>query len=204
MSEDERYLSTWGSVLARGAKRVTTMGTDCHRNTFPQLAQDGERLDSYRRMMSWFSNHLIVRTGEPDDVTLKDALRAGRLYGAFENLGYPAGFDFYAEEGDRVEEIGGEVATGAVLVVKMPAVQSIDPKLEQPILRARILRAIEGGFEEVAASSEGELRYLVERSGAYRAEIRMEPRHLSGWLGDYRVLARREVPWVYANPIYVR
>src|SRR6185436_18238505 len=38
LSEDDRYLSTWGTVLSRGIKRVTTMGTDCHRNTFPQIA----------------------------------------------------------------------------------------------------------------------------------------------------------------------
>src|SRR5439155_19911766 len=59
--EDDRYISTWGSVLARGARRVTTMGTDCHRNALPQLAQDGERVDSYRRMMAMFTNHLLVR-----------------------------------------------------------------------------------------------------------------------------------------------
>ena len=50
MSEDPRYLKRWGSVLASGAKRVTTMATDCHRNTFKQLMQDGERVDSYRRI----------------------------------------------------------------------------------------------------------------------------------------------------------
>ena len=30
-----RLYTTWGTVLARGTKRVTTMGSDCHRNTFP-------------------------------------------------------------------------------------------------------------------------------------------------------------------------
>ncbi|MCP4503633.1 MAG: hypothetical protein GY822_27185 [Deltaproteobacteria bacterium] len=60
-TEDQRYLDTWSKVLARDVKRVTTMGSDCHRNTFPGLLPDGERMDSYRRMMSWFTNHLLIR-----------------------------------------------------------------------------------------------------------------------------------------------
>ena len=63
VSEDPELLATWGSVLARGAHRVTTMGTDCHRNSLPQILPDGERIDSYERMMAWFSNHLLVRSG---------------------------------------------------------------------------------------------------------------------------------------------
>ena len=80
VSEDPAYVNTWGSVLARGVRRVTTMATDCHRNSFPQLLPDGERIDSYRRMMRWFSNHLLVRPksdGTWDDADLKEALRAG-------------------------------------------------------------------------------------------------------------------------------
>src|SRR5205085_12398135 len=42
ISEDPRYLTRWGTVLASGKKIVTTQGTDCHRNTFTQLMQDGE------------------------------------------------------------------------------------------------------------------------------------------------------------------
>ncbi|NJK31762.1 MAG: hypothetical protein HC927_04695, partial [Deltaproteobacteria bacterium] len=63
MSEDPAYLNTWAEVLASGAQRVTTMGTDCHRNTFPQPLSDGDRIDSYERLMKWFGNHLLV---EPD------------------------------------------------------------------------------------------------------------------------------------------
>jgi len=43
MSEPESYLGTWAKVLASGARRTTTMGTDCHRNAFKQLMSDGER-----------------------------------------------------------------------------------------------------------------------------------------------------------------
>src|SRR5690606_21582027 len=112
MSEDERYLSTWGSALASGRRFVTTMGSDCHRNTFTSLLADDERVDSYRRAMSWFANHLLVRPdddGHWDDRHLKEALREGRLYGSFDVLGFPVGFDFHAAAGDDVTEMGGEV-----------------------------------------------------------------------------------------------
>lgn len=203
LSEDDRYLSTWGTVLSRGIKRVTTMGTDCHRNTFPQIAQDGERIDSYRRMMIWFSNHLLVRA-DGSDAELKDALRAGRLYGAFEVLGYPRGFDYFVESGG---EIGSEVQLSdrPVLIVKMPSIENLDPSAEAPVMRMRVLRAIEGGFEEVATGSDPELRFTPTVAGAYRAEVRMEPRHLTKYLGDYaRTLAKKDTPWIYSNAIYVR
>ncbi|MCK6552326.1 hypothetical protein L6R52_41230 [Myxococcota bacterium] len=208
-TEDERYLETWGSVLARGAKRVTTVGTDCHRNTFPTIAQDGERIDSYRRMMGWFSNHLLVKPepdGAWDDRHLKEALRAGRLYGAFEVLGYPVGFDFYAETRAGPRELGAEVplADAPVLVVAAPQIQDLDPAAEAPTRTVRILRAVDGGFEEVARGP-GALRYTPDRPGAYRAEVRLVPLHLREFLGDYaRAVLSTDFPWVYANAIYVR
>lgn len=203
-SEDERYLSRWGSVLARGSKRVTTMGTDCHQNTFQAILPDGERGDSYRRMMIAFSNHLLVREGDWDDRSLKEALRAGRLYGVFESAGYPVGFDFHAATPAGVVEMGGEAPVGATLVLKKPALQNADPAAP-PSLTLRILKAREGGFDEVASATEDELRFTVTSTGAYRAEVRMLPLHLRGMLGKYEadVLAK-PLPWIYSNAIYVR
>ncbi|MFN7130759.1 MAG: hypothetical protein ACK4N5_01675, partial [Myxococcales bacterium] len=209
LDEDPRYLERWGTVLARGARRVTTLGTDCHRNTFKTVLADGERIDSYRRMMGWFSNHLLVRPepdGGWDDRHLKEALRAGRLYGAFEFLGFPRGFDFTAEAGTDVREMGAEVSLGASpeLVVRLPAVQDLDPEGAAPKLIARLLRAREGGWDEVARGEGAELRHRPAGTGAYRAEIRMQPRHLERWLGrDAARLARQEVVWIYSNALYV-
>jgi hypothetical protein len=205
--EDPIYLSTWGTVLAGGVKRVTTMATDCHRNSFPALLPDGERIDSYRRMMLWFSNHLLVTPGakgEWDDRSLKDALRAGRLYGAFEVLGYPLGFDYHATEGATVHEMGDEVslAQGAALAVKMPKLAALDPTVTAPELRTRILRAKKGGFD-VVAEGDGDLSFTPKEEGAYRAEVRMKPHHLKGWLSTYAALADQDFPWVYSNAIYV-
>jgi hypothetical protein len=207
VSEDPRYLSTWGSVLARGARRVTTLGSDCHRNTFRQILSDGDRIDSYKRVMSWFSNHLLVRpeqSGAWDDRQLKEALRAGRLYGVFDMLGSPKGFDFHAKIGAETREMGDEVelARKAVLHVSIPSLERLDPAAEPPALTARVLRAKEGGWDVVATSA-GAIDFTADRAGAYRAEIRMVPRHLRPYLGDEESFSGDPV-WIYSNAIYVK
>jgi hypothetical protein len=205
ITEDPKYLDTWAFILSQGHKRVTTMGTDCHRNTFDVALADGERVDSYRRMMIWFSNHLLVRPeadGSWDDRQLKDALRGGRLYGAMEVLGYPVGFDFFAEDGGSTFEMG-ETIGAAELVVRRPSIRGLDPERPAPAIRLRILRATAEGWQEVAAGSDEELRFTPSAPGAYRAEVRMIPRHLSADLGKFAPdVGSRELPWIYANPIY--
>lgn len=207
-SEDPRYLERWGTVLAHGQRPITTMGTDSHRNTFPEELPDGERVDSFRRMQQWFSNHLLVEPDESggfDDRALKDALRARRLFGVFEYLGYPEGFDARIESGAGVVEIGGEVllADAPEIVVSVPTVQMLDPAAEAPTITAHVMRAIEGGFEEVATSDGAELHYAPDAAGAYRVEVRITPRHLVEYLGNYVDLADAPRVWIYANAFYV-
>ncbi|MCC6215543.1 MAG: hypothetical protein IT376_11820 [Polyangiaceae bacterium] len=206
ISEDPRYLETWGTVLAGGARRVTTVGTDCHRNSFPQLLPDGERVDSYRRMMGWFSNHVLVRPradGTWTDLELKEGLAAGRLYGAFEVLGFPVGFDFHATAGE-IHEMGEEVSLASTpeLVVHLPSVQELGAGTPAPELTARILLAREGGWDEVHSSQE-DTSFRPTLPGAYRAEIRMRPRHLAPHLSSYASLAEGDFVWIYSNPIYL-
>jgi hypothetical protein len=202
------YLTRWGSLLARGQRRVATLGTDCHRNAVPQLLPDGERFDSYRRMLIAFSNHLLVRAepdGSWDDRQLKDALRSGRLYGAFEYLGYPSGFDYHALEATAPREMGDEVslAKGVELRVRRPTVARLDPSAKPPEITARILRAREAGWDEVAIAA-GDLSFGVSEPGAYRAEIRMRAHHLVPYLSSYAELVeQRDFVWIYSNPIYV-
>lgn len=206
-NEDPIYLETWGSVLARGVKRVTTMATDCHQNTFRAVLEDGERVDSYRRMMGWLANHLLVRPGPDgrfDDQSIKEALKAGRLYGVLEAAGYAEGFDFYAEGPAGVAEMGGVAPVGARLIVKRPSVKGLDPKKRPPLLTVRLLRAREGGFEEVASSTDGDLHFEPSTPGAYRAEVVMVPWHLSEELRDFwPAVYEKKLVWVYSNPIYV-
>jgi len=187
LNEDPRYLATWSTVLARGDKRVTTIGTDCHRK---------------------MSNHLLVRpdsNGEYDDQQLKEALRSGRLYGAFEVFGFPEGFDYHADAAGNIYEMGQDVplADAPELVVERPRVRERDPVLEEPIIRLRILKAEEGAWRVVDDSDSESLRYMVTEAGSYRAEVRITPRHLTRYLSSFVDLAEEEFQWIYANAIYV-
>lgn len=206
--EDPRYLERWGTVLASGTRRVTTMGTDAHRNTFPQALPDGERIDSFRRMLLWFSNHLLVEPAPDDtwdDLALKQALLAGRHYGVFEYMGYAEGFDAVIEAGDEIHELGAEVslADGPEIVVQRPQVRNLDPAATPPVITMHLLRAIDGGFEEVATEAGRQLRHVPDAPGAYRVEVRIAPLHLSEYLGSYADGAATPRVWIYANPFYL-
>lgn len=210
LSSDERYFRTWGQVAARGHRHVTTMGTDCHRNTFKALLADGERGDSYRRMMIWLSNHLLIRPtadGTWDDRHAKEALRAGRLYGAFEVLGYPVGFDYHLEKEGDVFEMGAETAwvAGSELVARAPSLQGAPVAGNVPVLRTRLLKADQTGWQFVAETYQRELRHVPAEAGVYRAEVWMRPHHLAAWLGsdDWDVLGREHL-WILSNPIFLR
>jgi hypothetical protein len=215
MSEDARYLERWGRVLAGGKRLTTTMGTDCHRNTFRTVLADGERADSYRRMMLAFSNHLRVTAGDDgviDDADLKVALRGGRAWGAFEVMGYPTGFDARAIKDGVTFELGDVVPVGATIHVDAPRVRDLDPEVEAPRLTTRVLRAVDSpeGFVEVARGEGDTLDVVADQAGAWRVEVRMLPLHLRNELGDDVVrlideaeLAGVDYPWVYANPFYV-
>lgn len=206
--DDELYMKTWGTVLSRGNKRVTTMGSDCHRNSFPQLLQDGERIDSYRRMMAAFSNHLLVQAkadGTWDDADLKAALKAGRNFGVFEFMGYAEGFDFYAQVDAAQAEIGSTVqlTRGVSLHASMPKVKNLDPAAEAPALRMQLLRAREDGWDVVAESTDGNIDFAPTQTGAYRVEVRMVPKHLKAFAGQRRSFFTAERPWVMTSALYV-
>ncbi|MCC7073009.1 MAG: hypothetical protein IT383_16930 [Deltaproteobacteria bacterium] len=214
-SEDARYLQRWGNVLASGRHLVTTMGTDCHRNTFAVVLEDGERGDSYRRMMNAFSNHVRARPlddGTLDDRAIKEALASGRNYGVFEMLGSPVGFDVHAEKDGGAYELGDTVPTGATLIVDAPSVRELDPAAQPPALRLRVLRATadEAGFVEVASTTDARLAVPLAEPGAYRAEVRMLPWHLREHLRDdaygYLDVAAeegRDYVWIYGGALYV-
>lgn len=215
MSEEADYLDTWAAVLANDVERVTTIGTDCHRNTFPQLLADGQRIDSYERMMKWFGNHLLIEPdarGEWGLDQARDALASGRLYGVFEFLGHPEGFAYLAEQNADTHEMGSvlSLAQGSVsLRVVAPVVMARDPATPAPDVQLRLLRADPAGWQEVALveGSEGRLADLVHEvaePGAYRAEVRLRAHHLAGQLGKHEALLDEAAIWIYANPIYVR
>ncbi len=203
LEENERDLQHWARVVQK-RRMLGIMATDAHQNVFQAPSPDGERLDSFRRMMHWFSNYVLVPAGTVDDKVLKEGLAAGRVFGAFHVFGYPQGFDFHAEVGDQVYEMGAELATApATLVVTKPTVARLDPKGPQPELKLRLLKAKADETWEVVAETNADLLEYEVGAGVYRAEVRVVPHHLLPWLGTQPEKFLKEYPWIYANAIYV-
>jgi hypothetical protein len=117
------------------------------------------------------------------------------------------GFDYRADDAKGAHEMGEEAALADAprLRVKQPTLERLDPKRTPPKLTTRILRAKEGGWDEVATGA-GDLDYVPTAPGAYRAEIRIVPHHLREDLGDEAddLLELRDWVWIYSNPIYIR
>ncbi len=195
-------LTHWDKLLYY---RHTTgfMATDAHRNSLPFLLPDGDRGDSYRRMMRWFANYVLVTDRGLEEI--ENAVYKGRMYGAFQVFGEPVGFDFYAEAGSQTFEMGDNVslAESPVLHIKAPEFFRMDPSLDKPELRISLIKAGQDGGTVVAGSLNSDLAYAVTEKGAYRAEIRIVPYHLRKWLGDHTKPFIKEYPFIYANPIFI-
>src|SRR5262249_33750099 len=64
-------------------------------NGGPLLLDDGQRIDSYARVLRWLNNRVPVRAGSVRAVTA--ALGSGAGYGVFAVLGEPGAVDLWAE-----------------------------------------------------------------------------------------------------------
>jgi hypothetical protein len=201
LSENQPSLDRWDALLAEGQRITGTGGTDAHENTLPMPLTDGERGDSYRRMMIWMQNHLLVDDVSPEGID--DALARGRLYVAFEVFGTPMGFDFVADDAGTIREMGDDAAVGAKLRLVRPSLPEGFPNDPPPVIAMRIVRSTPDGAVEVAAGSGDLLEHVTTEPGAYRAEVRMIPEHARPALGERADALIREVPWVYSNPIFV-
>jgi hypothetical protein len=208
-SEDPNYMTRWAYVASQGQRRTMILGSDAHQNAIPEIMSDGERGDRYRRVMEWFSNHALVtpnQDGSWDDTNVKASLKAGRVYGVFEALGYPVGFDYHATAGSQVIEMGGQIAltSAPVLSVKLPEIQNFNNARQSPAFTARILRADGENWDEVASGSTS-LTFTPTQSGAYRAEIREVPYHLREDVGPVaNQYLLHDYVWIYSNSIYVQ
>lgn len=196
-------LTRWDQLLADGTRMTVTAGSDAHQNALPILLSDGERGDSYRRVLRWFGNVALV--ADPHDpAQIEDALAHGRAFAVFELFGTPVGFDFHATSGGTTLELGGEPPVGATLTVTLPTVRDLDPSLPAPEITAKLIRVDAAGPTTVAEGAGPTLTATADKAGAYRVEVVIVPHHLAPYLGDLGPdMANVAQPWIYANPIYV-
>lgn len=200
ISPSQPALTRWDQLLADGKHIPASAGSDAHQNALPVLLADGERGDSYRRVLRWFSNVVLVQ--DPSDVAaVEAAIAAGRFFAVFEMMGTPVGFDVHAT-GDV--EMGGTAAVGGTLSVTLPVVRNLDPSMPAPAIKATVIRVDAGGPTTVVSSSDATLSVPLDKPGAYRVEITIVPHHLGPYLHSLgTAYAEVELPWIYANPIYV-
>jgi hypothetical protein len=201
-SENQNDLDKWDALLAGGTQVTGVNGCDAHENTFPQLMRDGERVDSYRRLMRWATMHLRV-----PEITLaaqQEAIAAGRGYVAFEALGTPVGFDFFAEDAaGPTHEMGDHAPAGATLHLVRPTMSDNMPDGALAMMSLRILRSTASGAVEVAQGTGETLDFTTTAPGAYRAEVHIIPEHARPYLGRLADTLVKEYVWVYSNPVFV-
>jgi hypothetical protein len=201
------YFQTWDSLIYGGMHVAGFGGTDSHENVFSQIASDGDRLDSHRRVMRIMSNHLLVSNNDPDEI--KQAMKAGRGWTVFEGLGSPVGMDFYATLGGTTTvDLGksGSLSGGSALItVKLPVLYKGSPQgKEVPVVRLRLKQVLPGGKDQVVASTTGkDLEFQTSSSGAYRAEVSIVPKHLRELLGPFSSSADQEFSWIITNHLYL-
>ncbi len=193
--------------LGQSQRLTISAGTDAHQNVLPSKASDGERIDSYRRMIRWFNNRIRV-VGPLAPATAKAALRAGNNHIVFEAFGTPIGFDFHARAGEAVTEMGAEVtaSAGLTLVAALPRLDPRSPQSsETPGIEGRLYRATADGRELLQSWTEGPLELVVPGPGVYRVEVWMTPRQLAPYLGEVAAsYTDKPVPWIYSGAIFVR
>lgn len=165
---------------------TATAGNDAHQNVGVILQTTaGQRIlsimvDPYLASLAFVTTHVLSNLGtEPDATNVLNSLKSGSAYIAFEQIGDPTGFAFYALEGSTWRPMGSRVGGNADLVLQAPA----------PV-RFRLYR---GGdvFRELEGS-----RFTVEGPGRgiYRVEVYLldPPSLLDG------------KPWILSNPIYIQ
>ena len=191
--EQSPSLERWDALLQRGPM-VGTAGTDAHQNVIKLSMRDGERGDSYRRMLRWFSNVLLVEGDAP--TAPEEALRAGRSYAAFDVLGTPAGFDFHLSSGSDTYQMGSDAPQGT-LSVGCPVLSDASPKGElDPEITVTVIK-------DGQPWAEGCGEHDTDGPGVYRVQVHIVPWHLSEALGEDGAVWIQEYPWIYSNPIRV-
>lgn len=192
--------------LGQTRRLTISAGTDAHQNVLPNKAPDGERVDSYRRMIRWFNNRIRI-AGELTPQSAKAALRAGHNHIVFESFGTPVGFDLLGAGPESPVEMGSEgPAGGTTLVATLPR---LDPRSPQgatpPAIEGRLYRATADGRELLQTWTEGALELPAPGPGVYRVEVWITPRHLAPYLGDVADdYTERTLPWVYSGALFLR
>jgi len=144
------------------------------------------KVPSYEATFRAFSLRLELQeplSGDPaaDARAVISALRAGRVYTAFDSIAGPGTLTFTAESGGEVARQGDALPTRGP--VRLRAVTNGTPQASVQLLRdGKVIRRVDGPS----------LEWETDQPGAYRIEAQ-----LPGAPGE------PPLPWIVSNPIYV-
>ncbi len=186
-------IAKWDALLQRGPM-MATAGADTHQNVLPAILSDGERVDSYRRGLRWFTTVLLAKGDTLADID--EAVAARRSMIAFEILGTPHGFDFHLQTSGGVVEMGADSADTGTLVVTCPTLASGSPRgADKPVITATV-------YKDGEVFKEGCGEWPVER-GVYRVRVDVLPNHLKEFFGSAPTNLVKTYPWIYSGAIRV-
>ena len=81
--------------------------------------------------------------------------------------------------------------------------EAVGALMTNNIVLAGVVSAIHTLAMIAVAKGDESVRYKPEAPGAYRAEVRMQPRHLKRYLGAQAAIAEEDRIWIYSNAIYI-
>lgn len=182
-------------------------GTDAHQNVFPTEAPDGERIDSYRRMMRWFNTRIEVSQGASAREII-EALRNRKTWISFEVLGTPDGFEAKVLDGSTEYAIGSEISLqeGQELQVTLPFLSHDSPQdpYLPPHIEGRIYHFDGQTRTEIHTWDSGTAIQPITEAGVYRVEIWIQPLHLGPYLGERVDYSEKWMPWIYSGGFFLR
>ncbi len=147
---------------------------DAHQN----VSVLGMRLDPYEKSLGFCRNHFFASASEESAVALKEAIRAGRGFIAFDFLADSTGSRFWTE---------GPRGLSSALGAAVPFSPGMRIRAELPA--SATIRLVRDG--EAYRVAEGRsLDFPLETSGDYRFEV-------------FLPVLGRATPWILTNPIRV-
>jgi len=173
------------------------------------VLSDGDRIDSYQRLMRWMENRTLV--DQQDQLKVQQALREGRNYGVFTIFGDPQGFSFTANNAATTYQLGDKPTAPVTFNVIAPKPRFVagPPFTTTEALSAKIrlkfIRIDDQGMKIVSEvdSFQNIFQTQITKPGAYYVELWIKPTHLLTALGTVKALADKEYLWVITNPIYL-
>jgi hypothetical protein len=172
------------------------------------LLSDGERLDSYARVLRWLNNRALVKS--PGIAGAREAMAHGRAYGVFAVLGEPGEVSFTARTaaGEILQMGDRGAAAGATLIVRLPDLPA--PELgphwspadaARAQVHAILWRTTSAGPELAAEwrANSTRVEFPAQAPGAYSVEVRIVPHHLDA-LAPAEITGT-EYRWVLMNAI---